>query len=52
MNTKILNIISLVIAIIITLVEFQWLGKSDLAIIIIGLSVAIGLNSLAQLIRK
>ena len=52
MNPKTLNIIALVIAGIVVVQEIPWLGRSNLAIIFLGLAVAIGLNSVAQLLRK
>jgi len=42
---------SLVIVIIIVINELTWLGRSDLAWVIIGLAVAIGLQTV-YLIRK
>jgi len=49
---KVLLWASLVIAIIIFIKELAWLGKTDLALVIIGLAVAIGLQAGYLLWRK
>ena len=51
-KSQILNIISIVIAGIVLLNELQWIGKTDLAIMIIGLAIAVILNSVAQLLDR
>lgn len=43
---------SLVIVIIVVINEITWLGKSDLAWVILGLAVAIGLPVVYLLIKK
>jgi len=48
---KILLWASLIIVIMITINEFFWIGKSELAIVILGLAVAIGLP-VVYLLRK
>jgi len=49
---KILLWASLVIVIIIAINELFWLGKSDLAWVILGLAVAMGLQVVYLLIKK
>ena len=49
---KILLWVSLVIVIIIAINELFWLGKSDLAWVILGLAVAMGLQVVYLLIKK
>lgn len=44
--------ISLVIAVIILVNEFSWLGESSLALVIMGLAIAIGLQAIYLLVRK
>jgi hypothetical protein len=44
--------ISLIIAIIVAINELFWLGKTDLAWVILGLSVAMGLQAVYLLIKK
>ena len=48
---KVLLWASLIIVIIIAINELTWLGKSDLAWVIIGLAVAMGLQSVYLLIK-
>ena len=43
---------SLIIVIIIAINELFWLGKSDLAWVILGLAVAMGLQVVYLLIKK
>jgi len=43
---------SLVVVIIIVIQELFWLGKSDLAWVILGLAVAIGLQTVYLLTKK
>ncbi len=43
--------VSLIIVIVVTINELFWIGKSDLAIVILGLAVAIGLP-VVYLLRK
>jgi hypothetical protein len=43
---------SLIIVIIIAIIELFWLGKSDLALVILGLAVAMGLQAVYLLIKK
>jgi len=43
---------SLIIVIILVINELTWLGKSDLAWVIIGLAVAMGLQVAYLLIKK
>ena len=52
MRKKTLNIISLVIAGIVIVSEIQWIGRSGIAIMIVGLAIAVVLNSLAGIIGK
>ncbi len=49
---KILLWASLVIVIIIAINELFWLGKSDLAWVILGLAVAMGLQVVYLLMKK
>jgi len=49
---KILLWASLIIAIIVALIELFWLGKSELALVILGLAVAVGLQAVYLLGRK
>ena len=49
---KILNIISLVITIAVIIQEIQWVGKTGVAVVIMGLAIAVGLNAMAQLLDK
>ncbi len=49
---KILLWASLIIIIIIVINELFWLGRSDLAKVILGLAVAIGLPVVYLLIKK
>jgi len=44
--------ISLIIAAIIVINEIMWIGKSDLAWLIIGLGVAVGLQSIYLIGKK
>jgi hypothetical protein len=44
--------VSLIIVIIIVINELFWLGKSDLALVIIGLAVALGLQVVYLIIKK
>jgi hypothetical protein len=44
--------ISLVIAAIVAIYELTWLGRSDLAWVIIGLAVAMGLQAVYLLRKK
>ena len=46
MKPKILNIISLLISVIIIINELMWVSRSKVAIIILFLAIAVGLNSL------
>jgi hypothetical protein len=48
---KILLWASLIIAIIVAIIELFWIGKSELALVILGLAVAVGLQAV-YLIRK
>ena len=48
---KVLLWASLIIVIIIAINELTWLGKSDLAWVIIGLAVAMGLQAVYLLIK-
>ena len=43
---------SLVIVIIIAINELFWLGKSSLALVVIGLAIAIGLQTVYLIIKK
>jgi hypothetical protein len=43
---------SLIIAIIVVVTELFWLGKSELALVILGLAVAVGLQAVYLLIKK
>jgi hypothetical protein len=43
--------VSLIIAIIVAVIELFWLGKSELAWVILGLAVAVGLQAV-YLMRK
>jgi hypothetical protein len=43
---------SLIIVIVIAIQELFWLGKSDLAWVILGLAVAMGLQVVYLLIKK
>jgi hypothetical protein len=49
---KYLPWISLIIAVIVVINEITWIGKSDLAWIIIGLGVAVGLQSIYLVGKK
>ncbi len=49
---KILLWASLIIVIIVAIQELFWLGKSSLAWVIIGLAVAIGLQTVYLLTKK
>jgi len=49
---KILNIISLVISLIIIINELMWVSRSKVAIIILFLAIAVGLNSLSNLLNN
>jgi len=49
---KILLWASLVIVIILVINEITWLGRSDLAWVILGLAVAMGLQVVYLLIKK
>jgi len=49
---KILLWASLIIVIIMAIQELFWLGKSDLALVILGLAVAMGLQVVYLLIKK
>ena len=49
---KILLWASLVIVIIIVINELTWLGRSDLAWVILGLAIAIGLQAIYFLRKK
>ncbi len=49
---KILLWASLIIVIIIVINELTWLGRSDLAWVILGLAVAIGLQTVYLLRKK
>lgn len=49
---KILLWSSLIIVIIIAIQELFWLGRSDLAWVILGLAVAIGLPVVYLLVKK
>lgn len=49
---KILLWASLIIVIIIIINELFWIGKSDLAWVIIGLAVAMGLQAVYLLAKK
>lgn len=51
MNTKTLYIISLVIVGIVVVNEIQWLGRTNMAIVILGLAIAVGLNALAGILK-
>ena len=44
--------VSLTVVVIIAINEFFWLGKSELALVIIGLAVALGLQTVYLLIKK
>lgn len=46
-----LSIFALLIAIIVIVNELPWLEKSKLAIVILGLAVAVGLNAIAIIVR-
>ena len=48
---KILLQISLVLVGFVFLTELSWIGKSDLAVVIMGLAIAIGLQAI-YLIKK
>ncbi len=47
-----IGVVSLIIAIIVAINELFWLGKTDLAWVILGLSVAMGLQAVYLLIKK
>lgn len=49
---KYLSWISLIIAAIVIINEATWIGRSDLAWVIIGLGVAVGLQSIYLLAEK
>ncbi len=49
---KYLPWISLIIAAIVVINEIMWIGKTDLAWIIIGLGVAVGLQSIYLVGKK
>jgi len=49
---KVLLWASLVIVVIIAIKELTWLGKSDLALVILGVAVAVGLQAVYLLRRK
>jgi len=48
---KILLWVSIIIVVIVAIQELFWIGKSDLAIIIIALAMAIGLQSVYLILR-
>jgi hypothetical protein len=50
-SDRILLWISLIVVIIVAIYEFTWIGRSDLAWVIIGLAIAIGLQALYFLKR-
>ena len=50
--TKALLWISLIIAVIIVIKELGWLGKSDLAPVILSLGIAIALQGVYLLVKK
>jgi len=52
MKPKILNIISLLISVIIIINELMWVSRSKVAIIILFLAIAVGLNSLSNLLNN
>lgn len=52
MNKKNLNISALIIALIVIINEIQWIGKSKIAFVILGLSIAVGLNALSGIVKK
>jgi hypothetical protein len=49
---KTLAIISLIITIIVAINELSWINRTDLAWPLIGLSVAIGLIAISQIINN
>lgn len=49
---KFLSWISLIIALIIVIYEFTWIGKSDLAWVLIGLGASVVLLAIYQVARK
>jgi len=49
---KYLPWISLIIAAIVVITEITWIGKSDLAWLLIGLGVALGLQAIYLLAEK
>lgn len=44
--------ISLIIAVVVVIDEFTWIGKSDLAWVLIGLGVSVVLLAIHQIARK
>jgi len=44
--------VSIVIAAIVAIYELTWLGRSDLAWVILGLAIAVGLQSIYLLRKK
>jgi len=44
--------VSIVIAAIVAIYEITWLGRSDLAWVILGLAIAVGLQSIYLLRKK
>ena len=51
-SSKILPVISLIIIILVIINEIQWLGKSGVAKVLIGLAVSNGLLALNQILRE
>ncbi len=49
---KYLPWISLIIAVIVIINEAMWIGKSDLAWVLIGLGVAVGFQSIYLIAKK
>jgi len=49
---KYLPWISLIIAAIVVINEIMWIGKSDLAWVIVGLGIAVGLQAIYILVEK
>jgi len=43
---------SLIIVVVLAICELAWIGKSDLAWVILGLAVAVGLQVVYLLIKK
>ncbi len=52
MNKKSLLWVSLIIVIIVAINELFWLGRSDLAWVILGLAIAMGSQAVYLLIKK